>query len=60
MARNKDQTFKLMLGAERKKRMRAPVWTYLKTRRRILPRFRNVHWRRTDLGHRVRRKLGWI
>ncbi len=59
MARNKELEFKVGLHAERKRRRRAPVWTFLRTRRRIFPRFRRIHWRRTHLGHIVRRKLGW-
>ncbi len=58
MARNKEQTFKLLLWSMRKKRMRAPIWAYLKKgRRRIYIRFARIHWRRTNFGHRIRRML---
>ncbi len=60
MAKHKDGTFKLLLWSLRKKRLRAPIWAYLKKgRRRIYVRFTKIHWRRTDFGHQVRRMLGW-
>ena len=54
MARNKDPLFKARLWAMRKKRLRAPVWTFLKARKRIFPRFSKINWRRTDFGRRIR------
>ncbi len=59
MAKHKDPEFKRLLWSFRKKRMRAPVWTYLKTgkKKRLLPRFTKIHWRRTDFGRRIRRMI---
>lgn len=57
MAKHKDPKFKQHLWSFRKKRMRAPIWTYLKSRKRITPRFTKIHWRRTDFGRRIRRLI---
>ncbi len=57
MAKHKDPLMKKLLWSLRKKRLRAPVWTYLKARKRILPRFGKVSWRQTDLGRRARRLI---
>ena len=57
MARNKDPKFKEHLASFRKRRMRSPTWVFLKSRKRILPRFVKVHWRRTDFGRRIRRLI---
>ena len=57
MAKHKDPSFKLHLWSFRKKRMRAPVWAVVKSGKRLLPRFRKVHWRTTDFGHRIRRLI---
>ena len=57
MAKHKDATFKRMLWSFRKKRKRAPAWAMLKAKKRLVTRFRKIHWRRTDFGHRIRRLL---
>ncbi len=58
LARGKSRTFKIMLHVERKRRRRAPIWAFLKSGKRLYPRVSKIHWRRTELGHIVRRKLG--
>ena len=57
MAKHKDEKFKQHLWSFRKKRLRAPVWAIVKAKKRILPRFSKVHWRRTDFGRRIRRLI---
>jgi len=58
LAKHKPAGFKEMLWAERKRRMRGPVWAIAKSHKRLFPRVSKIHWRRTELGHIVRRKLG--
>lgn len=58
VAKHKNKDFKIMLHAERKRRSRGPVWAFAKSKKRLSPRVARIHWRRTELGHIVRRKLG--
>jgi ribosomal protein L39E len=58
LAKGKTLKFKVMLHRERKRRVRAPVWLFAKTGKRLYPRVSRRHWRETKLGHVVRRKLG--
>jgi ribosomal protein L39E len=58
LAKHKTLQFKVMLHAERKRRSRGPVWAFAKAKKRLFPRVGKIHWRRTELGHIVRRKLG--
>jgi len=58
MAKHKEKVFKIMLNSERKRRSRGPVWAFAKAKKRLYPKFARIHWRRTELGHIVRRKLG--
>jgi len=58
MAKSKEMRFKIMLHSERKRRSRGPVWAFAKSKKRLYPRMARIHWRRTQLGHIVRRKLG--
>jgi len=58
LAKGKTKIFKVMLHAERKRRTRAPVWAFARSGKRLYPRIATIHWRRTHLGHVVRRKLG--
>jgi ribosomal protein L39E len=60
MARSKEMRFKIMLNAERQRRSRGPVWAFAKSKKRLYPRITRIHWRRTQLGHVVRRKMGMV
>ena len=57
MSSNKDEETKKLLTRANRKNKRVPVWVMIKTNRRVSQNPKQRHWRRGDLGKKIRRKL---
>ena len=57
MGSRKDEDEKKLLARKAKSNKRVPLWVMMKTNRGVSQNPKQYHWRRSKLGHEIRKKI---